>query len=149
MNDPSMEESALAPKLDAPQHGPRPLPLFLAMLRRETEGSPERLARALAGLRRYQEAPRAAPAEPFPAVAERLGAKVRDYGGAGPPVLFVPSLINPPSILDLPEHSLLRWLASEGGVRPLLLDWGWEVGARSALSVAGHVEEVLLPLISA
>src|SRR5436853_47016 len=41
-------ETALAPKLDAPQHRPRPLPLFLAMLRRETEGSPERLARALA-----------------------------------------------------------------------------------------------------
>ena len=125
------------------------MPLFLAMLRRETEGSPERLAGALAGLRRYQEAERAEPAEPAGAVAELLGAKVRDYGGAGPPVLFVPSLINPPSILDLPERSLLRWLAAEGGVRPLLLDWGWEVEARSALSVAGHVEEVLLPLICA
>jgi polyhydroxyalkanoate synthase len=119
------------------------------MLRRETDGSPERLARALAGLRRYQEAPRAPPAAPPEAVARLLGAKVRDYGGAGPPVLFVPSLINPPSILDLPERSLLRWLAAGGGVRPLLLDWGWEVEARSALSVAGHVEEVLLPLISA
>lgn len=144
-----MEASALAPKLAAPQHGPRPLPLFLAILRRETEMSPERLAGALAGLRRYQEAPRAEPPAPPPAVAERLGAGVRDYGGAGPPVLFVPSLINPPSILDLPERSLLRWLAREGGVRPLLLDWGREVGSRSALSVAGHVEEVLLPLISA
>lgn len=119
------------------------------MLRRETDGAPERLTRALAGLRRYQEAPRAPPAAFPPAVAERLGAKVRDYGGAGPPVLFVPSLINPPSILDLPDRSLLRWLAREGGVRPLLLDWGWEVEARSSLSVAGHVEEVLLPLIEA
>ncbi|MEA3053028.1 MAG: poly[(R)-3-hydroxyalkanoate] polymerase subunit PhaC [Sphingomonadales bacterium] len=117
------------------------------MLRRETEGSPERLARALAGLRRYQEAERAAAAAPPAAVAELLGAKVRDYGGGGPPVLFVPSLINPPSILDLPGRSLLRWLAAEGGVRPLLLDWGWDVEARSALSVAGHVEQVLLPLI--
>jgi len=119
------------------------------MLRRETEGAPERLAAALAGLRRYQEAPRAAPAAPPAAVAERLGAKVRDYGGSGPPVLFVPSLINPPSILDLPERSLLRWLAEDGRVRPLLLDWGWEVEARSTLSVAGHVHEVLLPLIAA
>jgi polyhydroxyalkanoate synthase len=119
------------------------------MLRRETGEAPERLAPALAGLRRYQEWERAAPAEPPPAVAERLGSKVRDYGGAGPPVLFVPSLINPPSILDLPERSLLRWLSAEGGVRPLLLDWGWEVESRSALSVAGHVDEVLLPLIEA
>jgi polyhydroxyalkanoate synthase len=119
------------------------------MLRRETEGAPERLAQALAGLRRYQEAPRAAPAEPPATVAGIMGASVRDYGGAGPPVLFVPSLINPPSILDLPERSLLRWLAAEGGVRPLLLDWGREVEARSALSVAGHVDALLLPLIRA
>ena len=117
------------------------------MLRRETESEPERMARALAGLRRYQEAERGPAQAPPPAVAELLGASVRDYGGAGPPVLFVPSLINPPSILDLPGRSLLRWLAAEGGVRPLLLDWGWEVEARSALGLAGHVEAVLLPLI--
>lgn len=119
------------------------------MLRRETGGVPGRMARALAGLRRYQEAPRAEPRPPRPAVAERLGATVRDYGGSGPAVLFVPSLINPPSILDLPGRSLLRWLAEGGGVNPLLLDWGWEVEARSDLSVAGHVDSVLLPLISA
>lgn len=124
------------------------MPLFLAMLRRETDGAPERLAGALAGLRRYQEAIRAPPPAPAPPVAERLGAKVRDYGGAGPPVLFVPSLINPPSILDLPERSLLKWLAGQGRVRPLLLDWGWNVEARSALSVGGHVEQILLPLIA-
>jgi polyhydroxyalkanoate synthase len=118
------------------------------MLRRETEGAPERLGRALAGLRRYQEAERADAPAPPPAVAERLGSNVRDYGGAGPPVLFVPSLINPPSILDLPERSLLRWLAAEGGVRPLLLDWGWKVDERSALSVSGHVEAILLPLVA-
>jgi polyhydroxyalkanoate synthase len=59
----------------------------------------------------------------------------------------VPSLINPPSILDLPGRSLLRWLAEEGGLNPLLLDWGWEVEARSGLSIAGHVETVLLPLV--
>ncbi|HEX8572220.1 MAG TPA: alpha/beta hydrolase [Allosphingosinicella sp.] len=118
------------------------------MLRRETERSPERMAAALAGLRRYQEAEREPAVAPPPAVAGRLGAKVRDYGGAGPPVLFVPSLINPPSILDLPGRSLLRWLAAEGGVNPLLLDWGWEVESRSDLSVAGHVEAVMLPLIA-
>lgn len=118
------------------------------MLRRETDGAPERMAKALAGLRRYQEAPRPPLPAPPAAVAERLGAAVRDYGGAGPPVLFVPSLINPPSILDLPERSLLKWLAAEGGVRPLLLDWGWDVRARASLSVAGHVEKVLLPLIA-
>src|SRR3954468_9762922 len=86
MDAPQSEESALAPKLDAPQHRPRPLPLFLAMLRRETQGAPERMARALAGLRRYQEAERQAAPPPPPPVAEMLGATVRDYGGTGPPV---------------------------------------------------------------
>ncbi|MGZ8998291.1 MAG: hypothetical protein ACXW2T_05470, partial [Allosphingosinicella sp.] len=51
-------ESALTPKLAAPQHRPRPLPLFLDMLRSETAAKPDRMSRALAGLRRYQEAER-------------------------------------------------------------------------------------------
>jgi len=117
------------------------------MLQRETAGEPERMARALRGLRAYQEAPRAKPQQPMPPLAEKLGAKLRDYGGDGPPVLFVPSLINPPSILDLSEgKSLLRWLGARGH-RVLLLDWGWDVEARRDLSVAGHVEHILVPLM--
>jgi polyhydroxyalkanoate synthase len=148
MNDPlGQKESALTPKLTAPQHRPRPLPLFLAMLRSETAANPERMERALAGLRKYQEAARALSPPPMPVVAEAEGAALRDYGGEGRPVIFVPSLINPPNILDLSaERSLLRWLAARGH-RPLLLDWGWEVGKRRALDVAGHVERILLPLI--
>jgi polyhydroxyalkanoate synthase len=120
------------------------------MLRSETAGDAARMQRALAGLRRYQEAARETVAAPPAAVAEVLGARLRGYGGTGVPALFVPSLINPPSILDLEEgNSLLRWLAAEGGVRPLLLDWGWDVAARRDLSVAGHVEAVLLPLLDA
>jgi len=120
------------------------------MLRSETAGDPARMARALEGLRRYQEAEREAGPAPPPALADVLGATLRDYGGSGPAAVFVPSLINPPSILDLaPGNSLLRWLAAEGGVRPLLVDWGWEVTARRDLSVAGHVEAVLLPLLEA
>jgi polyhydroxyalkanoate synthase len=62
--------------------------------------------------------------------------------------VFVPSLINPPSILDLEGKSLLRWLAGQD-VRPLLVDWGWDVAARSGLSVADHITEILLPLLQA
>src|SRR4051812_41787603 len=147
---PDVQESALAAKLAAPQHGPRPLPLFLALLRSETAGDPARMARALAGLRKYQEAEREAGPAPPAAVAEVLGATLRDYGGSGAPAVFVASLINPPSILDLAEdNSLLRWLAAEGRVRPLLVDWGWDIAARRDLSVAGHVEAILLPLLEA
>jgi polyhydroxyalkanoate synthase len=118
------------------------------LLRSETAGDPARLSRALTGLRRYQEAKREAPPPPPASVAERLGATLRDYGGAGPPVVFVPSLINPPNLLDLPGKSLLRWLAGQGH-HPLLLDWGWPAADRQTLSIAGHVERILLPLIEA
>jgi polyhydroxyalkanoate synthase len=150
MNSPQRpSQTALTPKLAAPQHKPRPLPLFLELLRSETAASPERMARALAGLRAYQEAERPDPPEPMPAVAQALGASLRDYGGGGPAVLFIPSLINPPNILDLSaEKSLLRWLAGQGH-RPLLIDWGSDVERRRELSVAGHVEEIVLPLMAA
>jgi polyhydroxyalkanoate synthase len=106
------------------------------------------MKRALAGLRRYQEAERPPPPEPMPVVAAALGASLRDYGGDGPPILFVPSLINPPNVLDMADRSLLRWLAGRGP-RVLLLDWGWPGPERSGLSVAGHVEKILLPLMGA
>ena len=119
------------------------------MLRSETAANPQRMAQALEGLRRYQEAEREPPRVTAPAVATRLGASLRDYGGSGAPVLFVPSLINPPNILDLDaERSLLRWLATQGH-HPLLLDWGCDVAARADLSVTGHIEQILLPFIAA
>lgn len=101
---------------------------------------------ALAGLRRYQEAERPAPADSMPVLASAHGAALRDYGGKGPAVLFVPSLINPPNVLDMGERSLLRWL-SRSGRRVLLLDWGWPGPDRREMSVAGHVERILLPLM--
>lgn len=83
----------------------------------------------------------------MPVLAGAKGAALRDYGGAGVPILFVPSLINPPSVLDMGERSLLRWLAGQGH-RVLLLDWGWPGPGRRETSVAGHVEQILLPLIA-
>jgi polyhydroxyalkanoate synthase len=117
------------------------------MLRSETAGDPARMKTALAGLRRYQEAERPSPPVPMPALAQEHGATLRDYGGAGPAVLFVPSLINPPNVLDMGDRSLLRWLSGQGR-RVLLLDWGWPGGDRREMSVAGHVEQILLPLMA-
>jgi len=140
----------VAPIYAASQHRPRPLPLFLELLRRETAGDPARLAAALAGLRRYQAAPRPAPPPPAPILARAGRAVLRDYGSPrDPAVLFVPSLINPPSVLDLAaDRSLLRWLATRG-VRPLLLDWGTPTPADADQDIAAHVETMLLPLIDA
>jgi poly(3-hydroxyalkanoate) synthetase len=70
-----------------------------------------------------------------------------DYGGGGPVVLLVPSLVNRAYVLDLaPGRSMLRWLA-ENGVRPLLLDWGWpgDVERRFTATdyVAGRLERAM------
>ena len=146
-----MDEAAITPKVTAPQHGPRPLPLFLEMLRSETAASPERRQAALAGLAAYQAAPRG-PARRMAGVRHRRGrARLRDYGGAanrdGRPVVFVPSLINPPFILDLTRRqSLLRWLAARGH-RAMLVDWGSPDPSARAMDIAGHVEQLLVPVI--
>jgi len=119
------------------------------LLRSETATDPTRMAAALEGLRAYQTAPREPRPDPMPAVATAGRAVLRDYGGAGRPVVVVPSLINPPDVLDLlPEASLLRWLATQG-VRPLLVDWGEPSPQEAALDIAGHVETLLLPLMEA
>lgn len=137
----------LAPIYAASQHRPRPLPLFLDLLRRETQGDPDLLGRALAGLRRYQQAERPPPMPAAPVVARAGRAALREYGGSGPAVVFVPSLINPPSVLDLgPDRSLLRWLA-EQGFRVLLVDWGTPTPDDAGRDLAAHVESMLLPLL--
>jgi polyhydroxyalkanoate synthase len=60
--------------------------------------------------------------------------------------VLVPSLINPPHILDLDSQVSLAGAVAQMGRRAILLDWGG-AGARPGLSVAGHVEHLLLPLL--
>ena len=132
----------------APQHGPRPLPLFLDMLRSETAADPARAVAAMAGLRAFQDAPREAPADAMPARHRAGRVALRDYGGAGRPVVFVPSLINPPAILDLGDASLLRWMAARG-FNPWLVDWGTPGAADRELDMTAHAEALLVPLIEA
>jgi len=132
----------------APQHGPRPLPLFLALLRSETAGDSARAAAALAGLRAFQHAPRP-PAPPLLDAVHAEGRAVLRHagGGGGAPVVLVPSLINPPAILDLaPDRSLARWLAARGH-DTWLVDWGSPGPDERALGLDRHVERLLVPLL--
>ncbi|MES2067225.1 MAG: alpha/beta fold hydrolase [Pseudomonadota bacterium] len=148
---PPVVAQVLSSFIAASQHGPRPLPLFLDILRDQTAGSPERSAAALAGLRAYQDAGRAKPRKAMPARFRKGQARLRDYGAKGATgraVIVIPSLINPPHILDLrPESSLLRWLAGQGH-RPFLLDWGTQGPKARDLDVDAHITRVLLPLIA-
>ncbi|MFL6787017.1 MAG: alpha/beta hydrolase [Sphingomicrobium sp.] len=101
---------------------------------------------ALAGLRAYERAPRRERPARKPDVARIRGAALRDHGGDGPPAVLVPSLINPPRILDLDDEVSLTRAVAAMGRRTMLLDWG-AARDRSELTVAGHVEELLLPLL--
>ncbi|WP_253716939.1 alpha/beta fold hydrolase [Sphingomonas sp. AP4-R1] len=110
----------------------------------------------LRGVRAYQQAPRGRPMRRARKIARRGRTSLRDYGGHGgghgdghgTPIVFVPSLINGPEILDLDrDRSLLRWLKAQG-LRPLLVDWGTPSSRERDLDIAGHVEKLLVPLLS-
>src|SRR4051794_17943681 len=146
--DHSRNSRDLLPEHSAVQHehAPRPLPLFLELLRKASENDHELARDALAGLRAYQSAQRSKAPPPKTEIARIRGATLRDYGGDGAAAVLIPSLINPPNILDLdPQVSLADAVASMGR-RALLLDWG-PAEHRSELNVAGHVEALLLPLL--
>lgn len=138
---------ALLPEHPAPQHerAPRPLPLFLELVRQVSSRDPQLAADALAGLRAYEQAPKPQRPPPKPEMARVRGTTLRDHGGSGPPVVVVPSLINPPRILDLDEQVSLTGAIARMGRHALLLDWG--KADERPLSIAGHVEELLLPLL--
>lgn len=97
---------------------------MLALLAEVCGSDRDRLAAALRGVRAYQGDPYRRVLPDMPVVASAGGTTIRDYGGEGPRALFVPSPINPPTVLDLTEgNSLLRWLSGQG-LHVLLLDWG-------------------------
>jgi len=129
------------------KHAPRPLPLFLELVRMTSEHDPELAAKALEGLAKYESAPRAEPRPPKPVIAQQGPAKLRDYGGMGRPLMLIPSLINPPSILDLDEEVSLADALSRTGRRVMLLDWGKAEGRRS-MSVGDHVDAIVIPLLA-
>ncbi len=102
----------------------------------------------VAGIAAYRRHPwRRDLADP-PAIWAEGGSRLLDYGPPdGLPVLFVPSLVNRATVLDLMEGgSMLRFL-SKGGVRPLLLDWGWpgEMERQFTLTdyIAGRLERAM------
>jgi polyhydroxyalkanoate synthase len=101
----------------------------------------------IAGIAAYRAAPYTRALKEPPVIWEENETRLLDYGGAGPRVLFIPSLINRAYILDLNQDaSMLRWLAANGA-HPLLLDWGWpgEVERGFSLTdyIAGRLERAL------
>ncbi len=92
---------------------------------------------------------------PEPPVAASYGtARLLDYsapgrsgGGAGPPVLLVPSLVNRGYVLDLmPGVSLARFLA-DAGAPVFLLEWNTPDTEESGFDLARLIGERLLPAL--
>ncbi|OSZ70999.1 hypothetical protein CAP39_08750 [Sphingomonas sp. IBVSS1] len=126
--------------------GPHPLPLFLGTVQAVCGDDRARLARVLAGLARYQQAPPPPPRAAWPEVARVGGVALRAGAERGQPLVLVPSLINAPDVLDLgPGQSLAAHLAA-AGFRPLLVDWGPQP---EPLGLTALVDERLVPLIAA
>lgn len=117
-------------------------------MRLQSQVDPNLAAAALEGLARYEQAPRTQEPLRRPVVATEGSASLRDCGGAGRPVLLVPSLINPPDILDLDEEVSLAGAVAAMNRRALLLDWG-PARPRGGLDLGGHAEELLIPLLRA
>ena len=120
--------------------------MFLELLRQVSDKDPELAREALAGLKAYEIGSRQPPKPPMPEVARVRGACLRDHGGRGPPALLIPSLINPPRILDLDSDVSLTNAIAGMGRRVLLLDWG-AADERRELDVAAHIEVLLQPLL--
>ena len=116
------------------------------MVRLLGERDPETARAALDGLVAYERAERPPPPGPLPVAAQVGPTALRDHGGEGAPAILIPSLINPPNVLDLDHEVSLAGFVARTGRRSLLLDWG-EARPRSGLSIGGHIEELLLPLL--
>lgn len=107
--------------------------------------------RAFQGLRRYQETSRPPPPPAADLFAAAGSAKLLRYGSeqGRAPVVFLPSLINPPRVLDLSEsRSMLRHMAAAGH-DAYLVDWGHPGASDAMLGLEGHVTQRLMPMLAA
>jgi polyhydroxyalkanoate synthase subunit PhaC len=133
------------------KRGPHPLAAHLAASWQAALALPDAqsaMTRFHTGLSAYQAHPACRTLSEMPVLAHAGAARLLDYGPpTGKPLLVIPSLINPATVLDLSaETSLLRWLSGQG-FRPLLVDWGTPGDAERGFTLDDYVTETLLPLL--
>jgi poly(3-hydroxyalkanoate) synthetase len=104
----------------------------------------------IAGIAAYRRHPWHRDIDDPPAIWREGSSRLLDYGPPGaPPVLFVPSLVNRAYVLDLlPDHSMLRFLGA-GGLRPLLLDWGFPTAVEQDFTLTDYIAGRLEPAMAA
>jgi len=102
-----------------------------------------RRAEFLAGVRLYRQHPGPALRPHRPVVWSRGSSRLLDLGGAGPPLLLVPSLVNRWDILDFaPDRSFAGRLAEQVG-RCLVLDWGEPGEDESGFTLSDYIVDRL------
>lgn len=134
------------------------MPLFLALARQQLADDPARLVLLLQALDRYQRADRGFLRPPGQSLLQHGKAMLRTAAGtlasdsgtpASPRVVFVPSPINAPDVLDMDvECSLMGWMG-EQGLPSALVDWGQVSPEDRAESLDTFVMARLLPLLQA
>ena len=103
----------------------------------------------LAGIAAYRRHPYVRDVSDPPSVWSCGATRLLDYGGSGPALLLVPSLVNRFTVLDLSaDRSMARFLVASG-FHVLLLDWGWPGAAEAALDLDALITGRLLPVIAA
>ena len=105
-------------------------------------------AETLRGMAQYQAHPFRRFAADVP-VAWRCGSvRLLDFGGTGPPVLAIPSLVNGAYIMDLSaELSPLRWLSRQG-FRVFQIDWGAPGPEERAFGLGDYLKHRLVPALN-
>jgi polyhydroxyalkanoate synthase subunit PhaC len=131
--------------------GPHPLAAHLAAAWTALGGDAVQMAKVHEGVRLYHAHPHRRSLPDMPVLRQIGSARLLDYAPKAStkarPLIVVPSLINPATVLDLDENnSLLRWLAAQG-LRPMLVDWGEPGPDDRALDLDDYVLRRLVPLI--
>lgn len=82
-------------------------------------------------------------------VWQRGSTRLRDFGPAdGKPVLFVPSLVNRWTILDLDDGASLLEAAADRGLRPLVIDWDRPGAAEAGFDLDAYLTDRLVPALT-
>lgn len=132
------------------------MPLFLALARQQLADDPLRLLALLQALELYHRADRSFLAQPGHILLQHGKTMLRSVIARDPAppsplgaplVVFVPSPINAPHVLDMDaECSLMGWLASEG-VPSALIDWGRTAPSDHADTLDSLAAQRLLPIL--
>lgn len=117
---------------------------FAAAVERELRNRQHRFA---LGVRRYRSFDRPQ-REPAYAVRWRTGSTLlRDYGGDGPVILIVPSLVNRCDVLDLGCGRSFTEALMRDGHRPLLVDWSAPGEEERGFGLSDYITERLEPAL--